>query len=884
MKRIFGAFLALVFAAAITGPVSAGEELQLKEGWQLQSSVKLQDSGEVMSRAGYKAEGWYPVTVPTTVLAGLVANKVYPDPYYGVNITKIPGYVSGKWLAMPEDSPFYPSWWYRAEFVVPESMKGKNLNLRLEGINYKANVFLNGKKIAGMDTVAGMFRAFEFPVNQYLKFGGLNALAIETTAPGKLPKKMYLTKQVEAATGWDDHNPEPPDLNVGLWQPVLIRATGPVELKNPYVLSKLDLPDMKTARLTISADLTNVTDQEATAVLAGEIESVKFSQTVKLGPGETRTVTFAPDKFPALNLQNPRVWWPSPLGPQELYELSLIASVEGRKSDDAKTTFGIREITSAINDEGWRQFKVNGKNILIRGGAWMTTDMLLRLSPERYDALVRYAKEAGLNMLRSEGFSIRETEEFYGICDKHGVMVTQQIFGRSIPDEQLAVTCVKDMMLRIRNHPSLVHFLGHDETFPTPTLDAAYRELIAQYIPDRTYQPHSGAFNVNDRFETGGTRTGTLELWTYAGPYHYYTHKPDGAWGFAQSGGIGGIVASAESIKRMMPESDWWPALTTPSWSLHTVIQGGQYFNKMVKALNAKYGAPKDIDEFAMTSHAMNYESARGMFEAYARNKYSSTGITTWKYDAAWPAAMTWQYIDYFLLPTGGYYGAKKACEPLHVQFSYDDNSVWVVNSFYKEFKGLKATAKIFNQDMTEKFSQEATLDAASDGKTKAFVITWPKGLSKSYFLSLKLYDGDGKIVTDNFYWLSTKPERPAKQFFGAVALWPSSYNDHSDLRKLPKVKLDMSCSIAAKGEENIATVTLKNPGKDLAFFVNLAVTKGAGGYQVAPSYWSDNYFALLPGDQKTLTASFAPKNLEGKNPAVKLWGWNIDPTECAPE
>ncbi len=268
-----------------------------------------------------------------------------------------------------------------------------------------------------------------------------------------------------------------------------------------------------------------------------------------------------------------------------------------------------------INDEGWRLFKVNGKNILIRGGAWMTSDMMLRLSPDRYDALVRYAKEAGFNMLRSEGFSIRETDEFYAACDKYGIMVTQQIFGRSIPDENLAVACVKDMMLRIRNHPSLVHFLGHDETFPTPTLDKAYRDLIAKYIPDRTYQPHSGAFNVKDRFKTGGTRTGTLQLWTYAGPAHYYTHKKDGAWGFAQSGGIGGITASLESIKRMMPETDWWPPLKSPSWSLHTVIQGGGYFDDLLKALDAKYGAPKDIDDFAMTAHVMNYESARGMFE-----------------------------------------------------------------------------------------------------------------------------------------------------------------------------------------------------------------------------------------------------------------------------
>ena len=197
------------------------------------------------------------------------------------------------------------------------------------------------------------------------------------------------------------------------------------------------------------------------------------------------------------------------MGPQELYRLKLTATIDGKASDTANTRFGIRKATSYLNEEGWRQYQVNGRDVLIRGGAWMTCDMLLRFSHRRYDALVRYAKEANLNMLRSEGFSIRETDEFYDLCDEHGVMVTQQLFGRSIPDEPLAVACVEDTILRIRNHPSLIHFLGHDETYPTPSLDKAYRELIDQFIPDRTYQPHSGAFYVDERRKTGGTRTGT---------------------------------------------------------------------------------------------------------------------------------------------------------------------------------------------------------------------------------------------------------------------------------------------------------------------------------------------------------------------------------------
>ena len=865
-------------------PTLAREVLLLKDNWHLQSSAKVAETGEIISTTQFNPNGWYPTCIPTTVLAALVDNKVYPDLYFGENLKSIPGYVEGRWLVMPKDSPFYPPWWYRTQFRLPAKYEGKNITLHLDGINYRANIWLNGHKIADADTVVGMFRRFEFDINKYARIGEENCLAVETIAAGKLPEKKYRTKQIQATTGWDDHNPQPPDMNAGIWQDVYISAAGPVKLRHPYVVTDLDLPSLNAAHLTISIELANTTDEEIIGELTGTIEDITFSQTVKLAPKETKFVKFTPEKFPQLNISNPRIWWPNPVGSQELYDLELVFKINGKVSDDESVRFGIREASTYLNDEGWRGYKVNGKKILIRGGAWMTSDMLLRLSHKRYDALIRYAKEANLNMLRSEGFSIRETEDFYNLCDKYGIMVTQQIFGRSIPDEELAVKCIKDMILRIRNHPSLVHFLGHDETFPTLSLDKAYRELIAKYTPERTYQPHSGAFRVKNRFKTGGTRTGTRELWTYANPTHYYTHKDDGAWGFAQSGGIGGVVASLESIRRMMPEQHLWP-LWSDAWSFHTVIQGGRYFDALLKALDARYGKPSDIEDFCMTAHVMNYESARGMFEAYGRNKYSATGITTWKYDAAWPAAMTWQYVDWYLLPTGAYYGAQKACEPLHVQYSYDDHSIYVVNGFYQDFENLDVTAKVYNLDMTEKYSRTAKVDAASDGKVKAFTIAWPQDLTKTHFLSLELMDSSGRLVSDNFYWLSKVPDIEGEKGYkdGLFFINPRSTADYTDLRNLPPVKLDVSCSLEKKGDENLVQVLVKNPTTNLAFFIHLSVTKGSGGNEVAPTFWQENYFSLLPGQEKKVKATFSFEDLDGAAPVVRVGGWNIKKDEITP-
>ncbi|MBI4556522.1 MAG: hypothetical protein HY706_02980 [Candidatus Hydrogenedentes bacterium] len=877
MFRYITSLILYLSAVVFQHLATASETLPLSQNWRLQSSAQVKAGGEQLSTPGYAAEGWYPTSVPTTVLAALVENKVSPDPYYGDNLKSIPGYREGRWLVMPEGSPFKVSWWFRTEFELPASHQGKDVALHLDGINYRANVWLNGRQVANSNDVIGMFRRFEFNITEFARTGAKNALAVECIPPGQFEDKQYRTKQLEATTGWDDHNPYPPDMNLGLWQNAYVTATGPARLRNPYVLSDLDVPSLKKAGLTVTVDVVNTTDAKQTAEISGKIEEITFSQTVELGPNETRSVRFAPDEFKQLTISKPRVWWPNPLGPQELYQLELTAHVQGQVSDTNNVRFGIREATTYINDEGWRGYKINGRNVLIRGGAWMTSDMLLRLTHKRYDALIRYARNANLNMLRSEGFSIRETEDFYNLCDEYGVMVTQQIFGRNIPDEPLAIKCIEDMMLRVRTHPSLVHFLGHDETFPTPTLDQAYKDLLAKYDVNRTYQPHSGAFDVEERVKTGGTRTGTLELWTYATPGHYYTHKEDGAWGFAQSGGIGGIIAPVESMRKMMPEQALWPPWTD-IWSFHTVIQGGKYFDAVVNALNARYGQATGIEDFCKKGQLLNYESARGMFEAYARNKYSAMGITTWKYDAAWPASPTWQYVDWYLQAGGAYYGAQKACEALHVQYSYDDHSIYVVNSLYQEFKNLKVWARVFNLDMTEKWSKESTANVDPDGKTSVFAVEWPADLTKTHFLRLDLADLGGKPITSNLYWFSTVPDIPADpdQTTGRHFLQPKSVADFTDLSKLLPVKLELASKIQDQGREKLVSATVKNPTPHLAFAVHLAVRKGADGPEVTPTFWKENYFSLLPGEEKSVAAAFYPEDLGDVTPTVSVDGWNV--------
>jgi exo-1,4-beta-D-glucosaminidase len=865
------AFTMITAALLLTVQAAAAPlRIDITKGWRLQHERAVDAGADHLSAPGFDASSWRPAVVPGTILKSLTAAGVYPAPYFGLNITEIPGYTEDMLLAMPEDSDFRGAWWYRTTFTAPPRGNAQFATLHLDGINYEADVWLNGKQIATSSEVRGMFRRFSFPVSDSLAWGDENALAVRVTGPGQMPPRDYGTKQMEATTGWDDHNPWPPDLNTGLWEDVYVDIHGPVTVRDPYAETDLAMPAMDEAKVSISAWLTNHSDATVHGELQAQFGEATVQQPFSLEAGETREVMVSPADFPQLIIANPRLWWPVHLGEPALYDVALTARVDGENSDEVAWRCGVRHVTTFINEEDWRVYEINGRKVLIRGGAWMTSDMMLDLTKERYEALIRYARDAGFNMLRSEGFSIRETDEFYRLCDEYGVMVTQQIFGRSIADEDLAIACIEDMMLRIRKYASLVHFLGHDETHPTDSLNKAYQDLITKHRVARTYQPHSGTFFVPQRAETGGTRTGTRELWTYAGPEHYYRRKHDGAWGFAQSGGIGGIVAVQDSIEAMLPPEQRWPVLETRGWSLHSVVQGGEYFAAFTKAMDASYGKPDDLDDFLRKAYAMNYNSARGMYEAYGRNKYDASGLTTWKYNAAWPAAMTWQYVDWYLRPTAAYYGAQVACRPLHVQFAYDDRGVWVINGRSDSHDALTAKAVVHDFDLNPLFEQSAEVAVGPDGKVKAFDVPEPGEWSTTHFLTLTLTDTAGGLVSDNFYWLSTTPDVPGRNGYkddGVFHTEPRSIADFTPLENLAPAQIEAVQERAAQETR----VTLRNTGNTLAFLVWADLVDG-NGESIAPVYWDANCVSLLPGASRTLTA----ETPHVENTRLRIQGWNV--------
>ena len=883
--------LLCILVLSFSGLISAQEasrprqetSLALRDGWNLQSSCKVEAKGENVSTLAFQPKDWYAVTVPTTVVAALVKQKVYPDPFFGTNLRSFPGvtYPIGanfSNIPMQPDSPFIVPWWYRKEFVLPASFKGKTIWLNFGGINYRANIWLNGKQLAKSEDAAGAWRTYEFDITDYAVVGKPNVLAVQVFSP----------TDTDLAITFVDWNPAPPDKNMGLFRDVDITSSGAVAVRYPTVVSKVDSPANDKAHLTVTALLKNAANHLVKGTLKGQIEKTEFSQEVELGPGESKDVTFTSEQLPQLNIDHPRLWWPAQMGKPERYSLSLEFNLDGKISDHAETKFGIREVKSEVLSANRRLFSINGKNVLIRGGGW-SPDMMLREDPQRLRDEFRYVQDMGLNTVRLEGKL--ETRELFDLADERGILLIagwcccdhwEHWPNWKPQDFTIAEQSLRDQIYRLRGHPSLLAWMNGSDNPPPPDVEQTYLKVEKDLLWTNPVVSSATAKLAGFSGESGVKMTGPYE---YVAPSYWQTDKTDsarqcnqggcgGAYGFNTETSMGPAVPPIESIRAMVGKDHLWPIDDT--WNYHA---GGGAFKDMhvfTDALNARFGPATSAEDYAVKAQLQTYEGIRAMYEAYSRNKYTSTGVIQWMLNNAWPS-MIWHLYDYYLRPGGGYFGAKKAMESLHPVYGYDDRSVWLVSSQYEDAKGLKLTAQALNLDMSEKFSKEVSLDAVADSTNKILALPEIDGLSPTYFLVLRLQDSSGKVVGSNLYWLSSKPETLDWEKSNWYTTPTSSYADYTALSQLPKVKLKVADHTEHKGQEAITHVTLENPSKSLAFFVRLKVDKGKGGDEILPVFWQDNYISLLPGEKREVTATYRTQELGASQPMVEVSGWNVE-------
>ncbi|WP_149275307.1 glycosyl hydrolase 2 galactose-binding domain-containing protein [Pareuzebyella sediminis] len=849
-------------------------KINLDQNWKIRSSLDLPYQGNTLSTDEKITTDWLDAAVPSTVLGTLVANKVYNNPYFADNLGKIP------------TGQFKSPWWYTTHFEIEENFKNHYANLKIDGINYKANIWLNGVLIADRNTINGAYKRFSLDISTSTEVGR-NLLAIEVIPP----------KPGDFSTGFVDWNPAPPDGNMGIFRPVYIELHGGVRIENPFVQSRIDAIDK--AELIVSTELHNDSDRQIEGHIQGSIGQVEFSRHVNLMPGEMQEIVFDPSDVPQLIIENPKLWWPIHMGPPDLYELHLQFNSADKVHSDKKTRFGIRKVSDYWIDGVHRGFKINGQKVLIKGAGW-TDDLLLMDTHETVETQVRYVKQMNLNCIRLEGFWGND-QRLYDLCDELGILLmvgwschweheihmgvpVDERFGGVYNSEDIAHVSQawQDQVIWLRNHPSIFVWTVASDKVPITALEQKYIETFATYDPTRPYLNSTGGVGSDQHVIgsedviseiSGSSGVKMLGPYDYTAPVYWYSDtKFGGAYGFNTETGPGAQIPQLDSLKKFIPEEKLWPI--NDIWNYHCGLYEFNNLDRFTRALNERYGAPNSIEEFDTKAQAMNYELMRPMFEAFQVNKTKSTGIIQWMLNAAWPK-MYWQLYDYYLRPTAAFYAVQKACTPLHLVYNYDDHHIYLINDHFKPIRNLTAVVRLYDIDSQLLSEEETGIDALPDSSTILHEIQLPESISSTYFIDLRLKNALGTEIDRNFYWLSTKEEvLDYEADLGEFAFHTPSkqYSDLSQLNMMERIRLNVSCHITEHESSKETLLTIENDNPTIAFLINLELVDKKTGENIVPVYWNDNFITLTPYDKRTVRAVFESKN----QVMLRLKGWNV--------
>lgn len=835
--------------------------------WKMKKAVEIGSKSELLSKSEFDDHNWLPAIVPGTVLNSLVYNKVYSEPYFGLNNHAL----DGKIPDLSEVGRDFYTYWFRTEFSIPETYKGKKIWLQLDGINYRAQIWINGQMVGN---IAGMFYQDVIDVSDYVSTKDINGLAIKVLPidnPGGLKQKGWgatgefrnggngeigRNTTMLMTTGWDFFYLDGiRDRNTGIWKNISIFSTDRLLLKYPFVKSELEKPDYKRSNQTLSVEVSNQNYGGQSCTVEGEIvghgnQVIKVSKNVKLERGESREIIFDSKEFPQLTLDNPRLWWPVNKGEPYLHALKMRVLIDNRVVDSIYTRFGIREIRTDRNTpDQSKQFYVNGKKIFIKGTNWLP-EAMLRTSNERTYAEMRYTQQSGVNLLRIWGGGIAESDYWFQLADEMGIMIWQEFWmtgdTKHPYDLPLYHANVASTVKRIRNHPSLVLYVSSNESTEMPGTE----ELLTQLDGTRDYQMQSESDGVHDG-----------SPYKQVNPMRHYENTASDRGsrvdGFNPEYGAP-CLPTVECLREMMDEKDLWP-INKKVWD-YSDGKGFHLMTSMYTDMVNQYGESKSIDEFAEKAQfvgAMNYKS---IWEVWNYNKLGygdryCSGLLFWYHNSP-IRQVCGRMWDWSLEPTAALYASQNALQPLHPQFDHLKNTVSVVNDYYKSFKNYKVTAEVYDLNSKLFFKKEAIINLPEDGVANDVLkLQFPDRTSEVSFVKLRLFDEMKNQVGDAFYWRSNDKYEGKKTLTGPTT---SGFQAISKLKpSVVKVKYSNRKDV----KNHFVELELKNTTKMLAFFTQIQWLDEAGK-PIRPSYYTDNFFSLLPGESKNVIIETNLKNM----------------------
>ena len=884
------------------------DAIVLHEGWQMRESAIVGIDGSVISKTGYQTEGWYSATMPDTALGVLVRHGVYPDPYIGMNNMKIPDasdafnkrYSLAEYSHMPDGSnPWAKPYWFRREIELPLSYGGQTIWLNLDGINYRADVWLNGRLVAGAEELVGMFKRFRLNVTDYVRPGRTNVLAVAVhpvdhpgdpveaqlgslgggfgpnSGDGEILRDVTRYQNI----GWD-WIPACRDRSLGMWQHVSINATGWVNVSDPAAVTDVTVGEETTADVTVRFFAENTSKDYKLVDVVVDIGNPEQTEVVAslrhkmaMTPGSRREIILKPGDFEALRMKNPRLWWPVNYGEQPLYHLKVTARIDGIVSSEASSRFGVREVSSYILPSGGRAFKVNDRPVRIAGGAWVT-DLLFTWDAQRYRDEVRLMAEGNATLVRVNGCSVMPPDVFLDACDEYGLLVWQDFSRTSATgegsevqwnwtpkrcDPNIYLDNMIDFISRARGHSSILLWCGCNEAVPQKDITVALEDYILPemdgtriFIASSSEQPTWPSLEI--KTYTGGP-WGMVRLPEY---YEFYDKRPE----FESRNEIGlASLPPINSLAQAIPDFDepwdeYFPL--NQSMGYHDAVgRGNGQFWKYVEIMHEDIGKPSSIAEKLRWGDLYNNQAYRTIFEASNRARPRNDLNVLWKSNAAW-LSFFWQIYDWYLRPNAGYYTMKSALAPLHVQFSHVDKGLQVI-SILNEDVAVEVKVSVYRADGSLVGSETQKTLATAHQTVHLKPIPELVSGDGIFFVAMDLLDEDGKLRDRTVTWTQKDTK------------W-------QELLQIPPVDLEVGIKrTGEEADEAVFQVTTTNKGSVPVINAMLELTDGEFGKEVLPSFWSNNALTLVPGESASVEVRVR-KNLLPEKLHVVAEGLNVKP------
>jgi len=910
--KMFRMISALIWSLCLTvvplfGAASAPGKVELSENWKLAAAKDAEGDGTAISRPDYQDQAWHPIhRMPATVLEILQEDGVYPNLYVGKNLLE----------NVPQDL-YKQDWWYRTVFTAPAGHSA--YTLEFPGINYRAEIWINGQRVADSKQIVGMYAAHQLNVTEWINPAAPNALAVKVT-PERLVQDV---DGVELADSWFDwinwkylgykgqytnkHLFDAsfvPDRNAGIWKPVYLKTTGEVALENPVVNSELSLPQA-TARLTVYVSVHNFAAQAVSGILKATITrqgkpSIQAEQRVTLTPGETRELALPPEKYPALVVSNPDLWWPYTMGRPALYDLNLEFVQDQKVSDRSHIRFGIRSITQHRDQDeefpdkgkgGNFYLQVNGRDFLVRGADY-TPDLLYRYDPERESEILHYVKDLGLNMLRWE--SKISSEHIVELADEEGIPVMlgwmccnqwEKWEQWSEEDHRVSSQSLRSQILMLRPHASVFIWANGSDGLPPEPVRNEYHKVLSDLRWPNAIVDTVSSFAKDDKGERIWDGIIMEGPYSWRAPTYWFGGKYVTSRGSSAEQGDNESIPTLESLKKFIPADKLWPINDT--WFFHAgAIENTNRLMNVQRAVNQRYGPSSGVEEFVRKAQVAHYENTRAQFEDFAANGWANHKMTLyWMLNSHWPSFYG-HIIDYYLSPGGAYYGAKKGLRPLSVVFNayangdHSQAKIIVFNQTPGDVQGLRVRVRVYdlNGKVLDDRSAE-TIQVPFNGATQVMVLPRFPLSTPVFFVRCQLFDSAGTLLVENTYWQSQKDDDMGdRRNDSAFDLKQDSWADMTALNTMPQVQLQVSAQQIANDKDKRIAIRLHNPSEHIAFFERTTVTATQNADEILPIQYDDNYITVYPGETAEIHANVS-KPADAR--WIKVEGYNTPPTSA---